>query len=39
MTGLVGELRLQNILGDCKTTIQAFAYLCENKSIATMVRG
>lgn len=32
-----GELRLQNILGDCKTSIQSVSYLCENKAVAAMV--
>jgi ubiquitin conjugation factor E4 B len=34
---MASEVRLQNILGDYKTTIQAIAYLCENKTIASMV--
>lgn len=37
MTAMTGEVRLQTILGDCKTTIQAIAYLCENKTIASML--
>lgn len=34
---LSSELRSQNILGECKQTIQSMAYLCENKAIATMI--
>ncbi|KAL9552599.1 hypothetical protein MBANPS3_003682 [Mucor bainieri] len=37
LAAMSGELRLQNILGDCKTSIQSVSYLCENKAIAMMV--
>lgn len=37
ITAISSELNAQNILGECKTNIQAFAYLCDNKAIATMI--
>lgn len=37
IAAISGELNSQNILGECKTNIQSFAYLCDNKAIATMI--
>ncbi|KAG1077575.1 hypothetical protein G6F42_024753 [Rhizopus arrhizus] len=37
LAAMSGELRLQNILGECKTSIQSVSYLCENKAVAAMM--
>lgn len=37
IAAISSELNAQNILGECKTNIQAFAHLCDNKAIATMI--
>ncbi|KAI8982485.1 ubiquitin elongating factor core-domain-containing protein [Mycotypha africana] len=33
------ELRSQNILGECKNSVQSLACLCENKAVASMITG